>query len=129
MNEGVQVDTEPYLESGRNALKWTNEAYDLLTSGDLVITVSGVGAGSTVHATGTCPRCDHDVAYTRVQTITLPEGHHGLGLNGPGDAAAATEAWVPIDVLCWCDHKHLGRATGLRGCGIAFRAEVLVDVT
>jgi hypothetical protein len=124
----VQLATEPYLESGRNDLRWTNLAYGLLTSGDLVVTVSGVGADSTVHATGACPRCNHDVAYTRVETIDLPAGHRGLGADDAVDARAA-ESWVPVDILCWCAHEHAGRPSSVLGCGIAFRVEVLVDVT
>ena len=120
---------EPYLETGRNDIKWTNDAYDLLTSGALVVTITGMGPDQTVHAIGSCPRCEHDVAYTRVESITVPEGHHGLGDKGLRADPALDEAWVPVDVLCWCEDEHSGRPAKVRGCGIAFRAEVRIDVS
>lgn len=119
------TDDLPFAQSGRNDYRWTERAYDLLTQGRLAVAITGVGEDTAVVATGECPRCTHDVAYSHAERIVAPEAAGA----GPGSTAVEprdrTGAYVGVDVVCWCDNPHPGRPTSLgRGCGVVFTADV-----
>ncbi len=118
----------PYAQTGRNDYEWTKKAFDLLTQGLLSVTITGKGDNTAVHASGVCPRCAHDVNYTRVEKIAAPTDASILGGGERGGQRVTAPAYVTVEAACACqDQEHPGRPKDiLRGCGIVFAAEVLV---
>ena len=121
----------------RTAYDWTDKAFDLMTVGKLTVAFGGMD-NNLVFATGECPRCTHDVAYTHVETIVVPQGPVGtLGtksLPGPGsregrddqtDELGDGPCYVTVPVLCQCAEDHPRGPKDARGCGIAFNTELL----
>lgn len=114
----------PYAQGGQNDYKWTDRAFELLGQGLLSVNVVGADDHTAVQAIGQCPRCDHDVAYTRLEKLVIPKAD-SLGLQKVD--GSDEPAYVAIEVLCWCLQEHPGRPTNVsRGCGITFSTEVLV---
>lgn len=117
-----------------NDYKWTEIAFDLMTDGKLAVALTGP-EGSQVNASGSCPRCDHDVEYSFDETIVVPQGYGGTlsadttnpapGANAPfDDGEIESVHYVTVSVLCQCSGEHPGRPDKSRGCGIVFDTEL-----
>ena len=129
------ADTLNYASGGEsNDYKWTEIAFDLMTDGKLSVALIGP-EGSQVNASGSCPRCNHDVDYSFDETIIVPQGYGGTlgvdtfnpapGAGGPSDdGEIGSVHYVTVPVLCQCSGEHPGRPDASRGCGIVFNTEL-----
>jgi hypothetical protein len=122
------TDDMPFAQSGRNDYRWTERAYDLLTQGKLTVTVTGSGEDAAVVATGECPRCDHDVAYSHPEQIVVPDAADAGALKTDAGQRNRRGVYAGVDVVCWCDNPHPDRPASLgRGCGIVCTADVWIS--
>lgn len=119
MTEPVDM---PYELTRPTAYEWTEKAYDLMLADKLIVTLAVRNGLETTTASGTCPRCDHNVAFTLDRDAPLPGHVGGLGTGSP----TIEQEYVPVDVQCRCEGTHPGRPPEVgNGCGILFRAEVV----
>ena len=113
----------PYTLKDQNAFEWTIQAFDLLIEGTLSVDLVKQKRIRTATASGTCPRCEHDVAFTATYTAPLPAGAKSLGADS--DSSGDDVEYESVDVQCRCKGTHPGRPKGVsNGCGIWFRADV-----
>lgn len=112
----------------QTAYKWTDRAFELMTEGELIVSL---GKDGIVTARGVCPRCAHDPNYTHLETIVLPQGpvgtlgKDGRSMNRTDQEVIGREQYVTIPIQCACMETHEGRPSGETGCGITFNTELL----
>jgi hypothetical protein len=98
---------------------WTERAYELRVSGELTVVLREYGGVRVCTATGSCPRCGHDVAFVLEQTALLPSGSARRSATRRL-ANPPTSAEGPIDIQCRCGQAHAGRPDAEWGCGLIF---------
>lgn len=113
----------PFERAAPNAYAWTDKAFDLLIVGTLVGEVHRRAGLEVAVVTGACPRCTHHFRFTSSEEAV---GTGGRTLD-VSESIEADDEFVPVDVACWCEGDHPGRANNEHGCGITFRIEVRPD--
>ncbi|MBB5874128.1 hypothetical protein F4553_007562 [Allocatelliglobosispora scoriae] len=118
-------DDEQYDESA--AYRWTERAYELLSSGDLQGRAFAADGVLSSHVWGPCPRCGHQLDDRQVHTALVDE------LRWPGRRPATKGTpppiQLPVDIACGCTHTHPHAPGDTTGCGVSFRVELTVRVT
>ncbi|MDR1443073.1 MAG: hypothetical protein LBJ02_11985 [Bifidobacteriaceae bacterium] len=116
------MDSLPFETARPTAYEWTEKAYDLLLDGKLVVGSVMANGVRIIAAQGQCPRCDDDVAFVMETHAPLPATSRSLGAS-----AEVADEYEAIEVTCRCAGSHPGRPeqAAQRGCGIAFRVDVL----
>ena len=113
-----------YESASPNEYRWTQLAYDALTSGAMSAAVSGQAGARRVTVSGPCPRCGHELHFD--QLLDAVAGEDG-GLKVLGDALEIpSDRYLELIVSCRCSEAHEHRPDGVTsGCGINFRVDVL----
>lgn len=118
------TDPLEFESTSPTAYRWTERASDLLDAERLSVNIEHVGEIEIVFATGPCPRCGHELAFTmeRAAPISGP-----VGPLGDGAAEQEEAEYLAVDIACQCHAEHPGRASTAPpyGCGILFRVEIL----
>jgi hypothetical protein len=110
-------DPDPYDKN--NDFKWTEKAFELLSSGDILVDLRPEdGAPDTAVLRGPCPRCQHRLDGSFPLVAVMDQGTR----KGPGKKASVP-ASVAFDPSCGCDKTHPGSPPGVTGCGVSFRIE------
>lgn len=104
--------------------RWTELASDLLGAERLSVNVEHIDGIEIVFATGPCPRCEHELAFTIERAAPLPGP---VGPLGDGTTGQEEPEYLAVDIACQCRAEHPGRLSTAPpyGCGIVFRVEVL----
>ena len=114
----------PYEHAAPTAYQWTEKAFELLSSGALTVAVRTDHDVQVAEASGTCPRCTDDVAFTQVLDAVTGEDYGTLGET----VTAVIDPYRTIVVACRCSGTHADRPEGVKtGCGISFKVDILRD--
>lgn len=109
----------PWEHQRPRAQEWTDTALEKLRSGSLNVRVSDRRRMRSIVATGDCPRCGHDVAYSESLDAPVPKMKL-FRLDGGASEKAR------VFIYCECDGEHPDQPVGSTGCGITFAVLTVV---
>lgn len=118
--EGSEVPYETSI-----AFKWTNRAFDLLTTGEMTATLVERDGFVTTVIEGPCPRCGHFIADRQLHTALVSAGSGLRGLTDDHVVRDAPYDVIAVDVTCGCGLVHPPAPMDVTGCGTSFRIELV----
>lgn len=112
----------PYETVAPNARVWTDKAFEMLRAGSLSAAITKRREVVTASVTGSCPRCTHDVGFTRILDATAGEHVRSFRTERMTYGKAT---YVEFIASCMCSELHKSRPDGVSfGCGINFVVDV-----
>lgn len=112
----------PYESAAPNAKVWTDKVFSMLDA-SLNAGVVEKNDVRTAFVTGPCPRCEHEVNFSRLLDTVSGENVAAFRLDRTEDSA---EEYLEFNASCMCSQPHKDRPEAVSfGCGINFRVSVL----